>query len=60
MNLTRNILSDRRRTLWNALEAVEADQEAFEEGEDEEQVHKGSGCDILTTIIRFRLKLTCL
>ena len=44
----------------NALEAVEADQEAFEEGEDEEQVHKGSGCDILTTIIRFRLKLSCL
>ena len=53
MNLTRNVLSDRRRTLWNALEAVEADQEAFEEGEEEEQVHKGSGFDILTTITRF-------
>ena len=25
------------------LEAVEVGQEAFEEGEDEEQVHKGSG-----------------
>ena len=39
-------------------EAEEVGQEAFEEGEDEEQVHKGSGMLYLTTTIR-RLKLAC-
>ena len=43
MDLTRNVLFRQRRTLLNSLEAEEVSQEAFKEGEEEEQVHKGSG-----------------
>ena len=53
MDLTRNVLFRQRRTLLNSLEAEEVSQEAFKEGEEEEQVHDGSGFDILTTITRF-------
>ena len=42
MDLTRNVLFRQRRTLLNSLEAEEVSQEALEEGEDEEQVDKGS------------------
>ena len=59
-DLTRNDSFQTTEDALNSLDSKEVEGEALEDGEDEEQVHKGSGCDILTTIIRFRLKLTCL